>query len=358
MLSIRERVRYRDIEWLMPSVDVVDVLEKLGVEQIRTQGDEVWALCPDHHLFIARESSHPNWSVNVDTGQTNCFTEGRGSNLLWTVCRILDCTDNPREAVKFLTGIEGDVNIAALQLSSVSKKVGRLKRGREKKEREAVFGLDEVRADLVNAFRPPGMYDFFIHPAEKKFPTDIQKDTVDHYQVFQRTWGYYKDRAIIPFFLKGELKGFCAVDVLGEEKWLLNNPLKTEDDYRKALYPLNFASSEYLYGFDDCEKGAEYIIVTEGPREVMKLWQEGFTNSVAILGGRVLDGQIRLLSELAPKKILLMFDGDSKGRLFTSEAAAMLDRLFQTSEVMTPWGRDPKNLTGEPLETLINVDIV
>lgn len=354
MLGIRERLRYKDIDWLMPSVDVVDVLEKLGVEQISTQGDEVWALCPDHHLFVGRESSHPNWSVNVSTGMTNCFTEGRGSNFLWTVCRMLGCEDNPREAVKFLTGIEGEVNMSALQLASVSKKIGRLRAGREQKKREAVFGLDEVKADLVKAFRPAGMYDFFLNPPGKKYKTNIKKETVDRYQVFQRTWGYYKDRAIVPFFLKGELKGFCAIDVLGEDGWLLNNPLKTGDDYKKSLYPLNFSSGEHLFGFDDCEKGAEYVILTEGPREVMKLWQEGYPNSVAILGGRVLDGQIRLLSELAPKKLLLMFDGDSKGRLFTDESADMLGRLFQVGKVMTPWDRDPKNLDGKIIGKLIN----
>jgi 5S rRNA maturation endonuclease (ribonuclease M5) len=336
----------------MPSVDVVDVLEKLGAEKISEQRDEVWALCPDHKLFVARESSDPNWSVNVDTGETNCFTEGRGSNLLWTACRVLGC--DPREGVKFLTGIEGDVNMSALQLSSLSRRLGKMKSGREKKVREAVFGLDDVREDMVKGFRPEGMYEFFMTPPGKRYSTDIVAATVDRYQVFQRTWGYYKDRAIVPFFLKGKLVGYCAIDTLGLKGWLRNNPLKTEGEYKKSLYPLNFLSSEYLFGFDDCQKGAEYVILTEGPREVMKLWQEGFTNTVAIMGGRVLDGQIRLLTELAPKRILLMFDGDSKGRQFNDDSEKILSRLFPIGKIMTPWNRDPKNLDREALEKLIN----
>lgn len=354
-LSIRERSRYRNIEWLMPSVDVVSVLEKLGVQQIKEENEEVWALCPDHRLFVSKESSHPNWSVNVETGDTNCFTESRGSNLLWTVSRILGC--DPKEGVKFLTGIEGDVNMSALQLSSLSRKIEKMKAGREKKVREEVFGLNDVREDMVKGFRPEGMYNFFMNPPGKRYPTDIRKDTVDRYQIFKRTWGYYKDRAIVPFFLKKELRGFCAIDTLGLKEWKRSNPLKTEDDYKKSLYPLNFSSGEYLFGYDDCEGGADYIVLTEGPREVMKLWQEGFTNSVAILGGGVRDGQLRLLTELAPKKILLMFDGDDKGRQFNDDAEKILGRLFHIEKIWTPMGRDPKNLSGQELGNLINSKI-
>ena len=99
-LGVRERQRYRDISWLMPSVDVRGVLERLGVERIRRNGDEIEALCPDHKLFKGCESSHPNWTVNVHTGVTFCRTEPRSSNLVWTVARLLEC--HPREAAAFM----------------------------------------------------------------------------------------------------------------------------------------------------------------------------------------------------------------------------------------------------------------
>ena len=351
MAGIKERLRYKDISWLMPSVDVEDVLERLNVEGISIQGDEANASCPDHHLFVGREPSHVHWSCNIETGETNCFTESRGSNLLWTVCRLLEC--EPIDAVRFMTGVDGAVNEHKLVLASVAKRLGRLGRRANKPEREAVLGLNEVKRDLADRHVSKACYQFFVHP-EGKRPTDIQADTVDRYQVFHRTFGYYSNRAVIPFFMYGELVGFCAVDLLGQRKWVLNHPLKTEDDYRKTLYPANFVSSECLFGFDDVEKGCDYVIVTEGPREVMKLWQEGFPNSVAILGGYIHDPQIELLSRLAPRRVVVMFDGDEKGRLFTEKVGDKLKRLFTVGKAMVPIGLDPKNLNGQKIEKLLN----
>lgn len=350
-LGVKERLRYKDIEWLMPSVDVVGVLERLGVERISRNGEQIQAMCPDHKIFTGREPSHPRWTVNIRTGETFCFTESRGSNLLWTICRMLEC--HPKQAVAFMTGIEGDVDMSSLRLTSMMGRMAKLRR-RDDKKREPVFGLDDIKRDMENRFTSEGMYDFFIHPPGKKEPTNIQKDTVDHYKVFCRSWGYYSNRAVIPFELNGELVGFCAIDLLGKGNWLKEHPLKDADEYRKVLYPKHFKSGEYLFGYDDCGNQQDYIILTEGAREVMKLWQMGFTNSVAVLGGNVTDGHILLLSKKSPKSIVLMFDGDDAGYLFTEKAAGKLKALFNVKRCLLPIGKDPKNLDKEELESMVN----
>jgi len=85
----------------------------------------------------------------------------------------------------------------------------------------------------------------------------------------------------------------------------------------------------------------------------MKLWQEGFTNSVAILGGNVSDEHILLISKLAPKVIVLFFDGDKAGYLFTEKAAKKLEKLFTVEQCMLPNGRDPKSYDAEGIKRLI-----
>jgi len=121
-----------------------------------------------------------------------------------------------------------------------------------------------------------------------------------------------------------------------------------------VLYPKNFRSGEYLFGYDECENHADFIILTEGAREVMKLWQLGYKNSVAILGGNVGDGHVRLLSKKAPKSIVLMFDGDTAGYNFTEKAAITLKRLFDVKKCLLPIGRDPKDLDEETLKKIVN----
>jgi hypothetical protein len=237
---------------------------------------------------------------------------------------LLECT--PSEAVKFLTGVQGEVDEGKLEFARRRhrrKKIDpRLKGGvpDDAEERKGVLGLSAIRMDIENRYVSERLYQFFTHPPGKA-PTNIRRETVDRYHIFERTWGTYANRAVIPFYFKGELIGYCAVDLLGKEEWLRQHPSRGEDDYKKTLYAKGLLSGQYLFGIDDCEKGADVLVLVEGPREVMKLWQEGFTNAVAILGAYLSDKHFELITELSPKRIALMFDGDAAGRAITTRAA-------------------------------------
>lgn len=354
-LGIKERRKYRDIAWLMPSVDTEGALENLDCKVVYTAGNEIRAFCPDHHLFVGRESSDPNCTINKETGETFCFTEGRGSNLVWIVCRLLEC--HPKEAVKFLTGLDADISLATLD---IARRRHSRKRRRYDPEKEAdvptVKGLAGIARDITNRHMSERAYQFFIHPPGKQ-PTNISKETVDYYNVFERTWGMYSDRVIIPFVLKGELVGFCAIDLLGKEEWMNAHPLSLENEYKKSKYPFGFQSGEYLFGFDGCKKGCALLIVVEGPREVLKLRQEGFPNAVAIMGAYMSDRHHELITELAPKKITLMFDGDNAGRTITERVSIKLSRVYGhcTQPCFLPEGKDPKNLKRDDFWHLLKV---
>jgi len=350
-LSARALKRYRDISWLMPDIDVVSILERLGAEKIGLHegGREVHCLCPDHEMFTGRCSSHPNWTCNSKTGMTYCRTEPRGSNLVWTVCRVRGC--NPKEAVEWMTGSK----IADIPVASLRHRIGKLssKHVPDEVVRDPVQ-LRDISKDLANRYLSDSCYKFFVHPPGKRFPTNISASTVDRFSVFERCWGYYGNRAIIPFFNEGEVVGFVAIDLLGKKRWLEEHPLNSEGDYRKTLYPLNFSASNYLFGYDECENGAESIIVTEGPREKMKLSQEGFPNSVACLKAELSPDQIVLLGKKSVREVILMFDGDVAGYSATKKNAKKLEGVFKVRKCIVPLGLDPKNLDRSGIEKIIN----
>lgn len=351
--SIKDGLKYKDISWLMPSVDVESVLVRLGVKPEGKSKNTVRALCPDHHLYIGKNSSDPNWFVNVDTGETFCHTEGRSSNLLWTVRRLFDCS--PKEAAKFLLGVESDIDMLNIDLIAMRHKIEQLKSSYEKEVLE-VRGLDIINQDMNKRYMSEAAYRFFIHPPEKKYPTNISRSTVDKYRIFERTWGYYSNCVIVPFMLNNKLVGFCAIDILGKREWIRIHPTRPEKEYRKVRYPLNFLSGEYLFGYDDCVKGANFLIIVEGPREVMKLWQEGFTNAVAILGSHLSGEQEKMITSLGPKKIVLMFDGDDAGVDTTTKVGKKLSTIFagdSLKKCFLPRGRDPKTLDYDDLKRLI-----
>jgi len=258
---------------------------------------------------------------------------------------MLDCSVN--EAVKFMTGTDA----SRLQSAAMLNKIKRIRSGKKEDQRDPVR-LDNIEEDLNNRYISDACYQFFMHPPGKP-PTNIRRETVDHFRVFERRWGYYGNRAIVPFFMREELVGFCAIDLLGQKQWLLEHPLNDEDEYRKTLYPLNFRGRECLFGFDECEKGCDQLFVTEGAREVMKIWQEVTPNAVGILKATISDEQMVLITELAPKEIVLCFDGDEAGWSATKQNAEKLRRTSRVRECYLPIGKDPKNLDGEALKKLV-----
>lgn len=343
----------------MPSVDVPSILDKLGVTHESITKGEIRGFCPDHRIFTGKESSDPNWFCNVKTGMTNCYTEGRGSNLLWIVMRLMKF-EHPSEAVKFMTGIEE----SGLYTVALKHKINLLTTSKVKDIPVEVVQLDDIRRDVEKHSYSERVSDFFMKPNGKKL-IGITEGTLKRYRVFERTWGRYGDRAIIPFFDKTELVGFAAIDLLGLDRWLENSPLREEKNYRKVLYPYNFKSGEYLFGYDDCSNGCESLIITEGPRDVMKLWQEGYKDSVACLKTHISDAQMLLISKLNPKRIYLMFDGNDAGWNAIRKNSAILQHTDDSEKYDGPFagkvwgcflrsGFDPKNLDRNGIEDALN----
>lgn len=353
--SLKETQRFSDIEWLMPSVDIGRVESLLGLRITKRTQDELTGFCPDHYLFTGREPSDPKWGLNLRTGQTFCFTEGRGSNIVFIGARLLK--KSPTEVAGLFTG-NADLDLSELSMTAIVNKAKRLLDGVSYSEYESSSNseknpvLDDIEADIVRRPITQRTYDFFMTPPGKKYPTNISKETVDRYMVFERTWGYYADRAIIPYFMRGKLVGFAALDILGKEEWQKKHPALDEKDYRKVRYPEGWSLGDCLFGFDFCERKCDTIFILEGAREVMKLTQEGFKNAVAISGAYMSQNQYYALAELCPREVVLMFDGDDAGYAITDRMVKMLSGNYAESSIIPcylPRGRDPKTLCHEEL---------
>lgn len=341
---------YRDIEWLMPSLDLDIVLQRLGTEVVARHGDNIVAYCPDHHLFTNRLPSHPKWYLHLRTGKCICFTEGRGSNLVYVASRVLG--KSPSEVIDWLLGTDAQEEVRLLRIKAMRRKLQEWQEGTTEDDKPKIKGLDSVEEDIKRSSVLSSGYKYFMSPPGKK-PTNILPDTLRSFKVFQRTWGYYSDRVIIPFFMRRSLVGFVANDILGEKEWLKRHAGKTPDQYKKVLYPPGFQMIECLFGFDVVERHADPLLLVEGAREMMKAWQEGHS-AVALLHTNLSDEQLILLGHLTPKRIVVMFDGDVPGYDAAPQAAKKLQDFFPTYIAVLPIGIDPKNLDGKAMASFID----
>jgi DNA primase len=184
----------------------------------------------------------------------------------------------------------------------------------------------------------------------------IKAETAREFGCVEFSAGFYRDRLIFPVTDdEQQTVGFVATDVLGKDDWLKKNPKlvdpetkelrpTTLSDYRKVLYPRNFKVGNYLVGMHSFKKNDTAILV-EGCRDVMKLRQEDFSGTLGLGSANITDNQLQSMSRLAPKKIIVMLDGDTVGRQNGIKVAARCCRFFdQVFVVQLSDGRDPKDL--------------
>ncbi|TKK84676.1 hypothetical protein FDA94_29115 [Herbidospora galbida] len=70
-----EARRLRDEPLVVPG-DVLSAVEKLGLEIIREDGDEITCRCPAHEARLNKPDRNPSFSINSDTGLFLCWSCG------------------------------------------------------------------------------------------------------------------------------------------------------------------------------------------------------------------------------------------------------------------------------------------
>ena len=341
--------KFADVSWLMPSMDVKLVLDRLNVEIDKQIGDEIWGWCPDHKLFVGKDASHPKWSVNIKNGKTKCMTEDRGSNIVYIVSRLLD--KSPKEAVEWMIG--GGKFTEAI-IDGMQREFGAMVASREAKPKKTVKGLHSMSQMIDTGSMNDAGYKWFMYPPDK-LPTLIEKDTVDHFGCVMAQGGRYANRVIIPVKMRGEIVGWNAVDTIGAKEWLRRHPTIAEKEYRKVMYPSGFSAKTCLFGFDECTKDESVVAIVEGAREVMKMWQLGY-KALAVMGSGMSDDQIELLAEISPRSIVIAMDGDDAGYRAQKKIRKKLTEFFsRLYDGNLPEGHDPKSLDPKDVEKFMNL---
>jgi DNA primase len=142
--------------------------------------------------------------------------------------------------------------------------------------------------------------------------------------------------------IHGNPLGYCGrrLEPADIEKW------------GKWRFPKDFPKSDMLFNAHraaGCRSRG--IIVVECPWAVMRLWQVGFPNAVALLG-TMLSSVQRKWIENAPD-ILLMLDGDTAGRKATAQIASTFKSPNRVSIHHLPDGFDPDDLSDQQLKSVV-----
>ncbi len=85
----------------------------------------------------------------------------------------------------------------------------------------------------------------------------------------------------------------------------------------------------------------DFVLISEGYIDFLRLYENGFTNSVASLGTSLTDAQINLLSRYT-QNFYLVYDGDAAGRKAATRAASNVIKKGLNVKIITlPVSEDP-----------------
>lgn len=144
------------------------------------------------------------------------------------------------------------------------------------------------------------------------------------------TYDRFRGRLIFPIRNRtGEVVGFGARTLAGDEPKYLNSPQTSLFDKSSTLYGLDLAK--------DAIRGQNLAVIVEGYMDVIAAHQAGFTNVVASLGTALTEKQLALLKRLT-KRYALALDPDAAGEQATLRGLQVAREALERKTVPVPIG--------------------
>jgi hypothetical protein len=257
-------------------IDILGALTALGID-FRVTGDEAKALCPSPE----HEDTTPSWSINLDSGQHHCFSCGWGGGFVFLTMTLTG--KGPKESKEWIR----------------QRKVRDVAEGKSRQQANRQTYAILTAADLWE-------YDY-DYPEE-----ELEYRGIDAYSAlwFTLMWDHQRDGWIIPVRdTMDSLIGYQFKPRHGTNGTAIN-------------YPPNLKMVGRLFEGVDFIEG-ETLIVVESPLDVVRLYDMGFENVVALFGSSMDDEKAERIIEKF-SKVILMLDDDNAGRMGVTRAIARL----------------------------------
>ena len=251
--------------------DLRSILRSCNIEIVSQTGTDFLCLCPFHH-----NTDSPAFAASYSKGLYVCYNQNCNSSgtILDLVIKLTNRTSF--EAMRF---------IASNKMSEA-----------EMLEEELKDLLDDKpEFDEFSSSTLKTLHEGITEEARKYYATrHINSDAIDHFNL-----GYSQKQGMVTVPLHSP--DGIAVGVIGRSiqgKSFKNSP--------------NLPRNKTMFNLHRAKREGGTIIVVESSFDAIRLWQAGFPNAVATLGGSISDTNINHLNKYS-STIIIMTDNDKAG---------------------------------------------
>lgn len=333
---------------------VEEIKERLSIDeivgsyvQLKQAGRNFKGLCPFH------EEKTPSFMVSTEKGIYHCFGCGEGGDIFSFVEKMdgLDFRDTLQRLAQ-----KANVELPQYQGGNEKQKQHKqrlrealsaaaqyyhIQLGRAQEARNYVTNQRELTAETVKDFKvgyaPGGNQRIMQFLGKHGFTEQELLDAGLIKKRGGRMQDVFRQRIMIPFFdTSGSIIGFTGrVLDEGVPKYL-NTPQTPLFDKSRFIFG--------LYQVKEHIRSSNEAVIVEGNLDVLRSYQAGIRNVVAISGTALTKQQIKQLSRFATT-ITLAFDADSAGAGATERALPLAQEAGVSLYIASlPPGTDPDDV--------------
>jgi len=300
--------------------DLRSILRSCNIEVVSETGTDFLCLCPFHH-----NTDSPAFAVSYSKGLYICYNQNCNSS-----GTILDL-------VKTLTNRN---DFEALRFISVNKQ----------SEGEAFEdGLKELLDEKPEFTEYSQAEIDTLHNNLMQYMTDgkqyfisrqINEEAMEH---FKLGYSYKQEMVTVPLYSPD-----------GTPVGIIGRSIKD----KRFKNSFNLPRNKTMFNIHKAKREGGTIIVVESSFDAIRLWQAGYPNAVATLGGSISDTNIQLLNKYA-STVIIMTDNDTAGRALGSTIANKLKNKnilwasYDYNTVYPHGAKDVGDLTDEEIKICV-----
>lgn len=302
--------------------DFRSILRSCGIEIVSQTGTDFLCLCPFHH-----NTDSPAFAASYSKGLYICYNQHCNSSgtILDLVMKLTN--RNNYEAMRFISSNKmSDAEMLEEELKELLDDKPEFEEFPQKVQ-------DKLHEDLV-------IHD--INASQAYFK--MRKIYEDSWEYFGLGYSIGQEMVTVPLHSPDGI----LVGVIG----------RSADGGKRFKNSPNLPRNKTMFNLHRAKREGGTIIVVESSFDAIRLWQAGYPNAVATLGGSISDININHLNKYA-STVIIMTDNDGAGRTLGMTIANKLNRKnvlwarYSHDVVYPREAKDVGDLTDEEIKTCI-----